>query len=536
MKQIIAIFHKDVRHFWPEILISLALEAALVVLYPQQLSRPGLHATSSASLLGFVESGDGFTGLLIVLIPISWWVLLARLVHEERLVGHTQFWVTRPYQWPLLLSAKLLFVGAFVYVPFVTVQCILLRVAGFNPLAHVPGLVFNAVLLTGILVLPLMALSVLTSNMARMTLLILGIVVYVALLATFANLVPRLASSPSIVSGVAGFVVLVWGAVAVVLVQYSRRGTRTAWLLAAAAALLLGSTAFYDADQPFVNGYYPAAAANAAPLAQITYGADSMHQPFTHETRHQSVVEVAFPVHVDGVVSGSVLMPAARKVTLDTAGGAHWESPWQQMGGDKFMPGRTDTVLRFAMPRRIFDQFRAGPVALHMTLAIDQARAVREQTIPLPNSRFEVPGFGICIPETSWDGEPVTIGIGCLAPMRQPDLTYVTALWSDNDCRPQTPDSQPPAIPGYGWTGALDPAPADFSLTGVWSVPTNLTNSFTVSNQNETRQTHWRQLCPGTPISFTSYALASRTRLEFSVPDFRLPEIANNARLVFETH
>ena len=533
MKQILAIFRKDIRHIWPEILISLALQAALVVLYPRQWAHAYFHhEVVSYSFMGLAASPDLFTGMLIVLIPISWWVLVARLVHEERLVGNTQFWVTRPYQWPLLLGAKALFVAVFVYLPFVAVQCVLLLVAGFSPFSQAPGLIFNAVLLTGILVLPLMALSVLTSNLARMTLVLLGIVVYVAGLVTVANFVPRLASSPSLVSGSLYFVVVLCGAGAVVLVQYSRRRSRTAWLLAAITVLLLGSTAFYDSDQPFMSRYYPAAA-NAAPLAQVTYGADSMHRPFTHETSHNSIVEVAIPVHVDDVASGSVLIPAARKVTLDGANGAHWESPWQQMGGEKLTPGRTDTVLRFAMPRRIFDQFRTGPVALHMTIAIDQARSVREQTIPLPGSRFEVPGFGVCTPETGWDGEPVTIGIRCLAPMRQPGLTYVTALWRDKCPTPNSVEQG--AISGHGWTGALDPAPAAFSLTGVWSIPIDLTNSFTVSNENEERRVHMRQLCPDTPLTFTTYTRGTRTRLEFSVPDFRLPETAE-PKLVYMTH
>jgi hypothetical protein len=145
-----------------------------------------------------------------------------------------------------------------------------------------------------------------------------------------------------------------------------------------------------------------------------------------------------------------------------------------------------------------------------------------------------LPGFGLCKPETSWDGEPVTIGIGCLAPVRQPDLTYVTALWSDN-CRAQQ-SSSPQTISGFGWTGSLDSAPADFSLTGVWSVPVNLTNSFSVSDENEGRRVHMRQLCPGMPLNFTTYTLGTRTRLEISIPNFRLPEIANNAKVTIQAH
>jgi hypothetical protein len=203
------------------------------------------------------------------------------------------------------------------------------------------------------------------------------------------------------------------------------------------------------------------------------------------------------------------------------------------MNGEKFFPGQTDAVLRFAMPRRIFEQFRTSPVALHLTLAIDQAHAVRTASIPMPGSRFEVPGFGLCTPETGWDGEPVTVGIGCLAPMRQPALTYITALWRDN-CRTQQLGSQP-TITGYGWTGSLDAAPAEFGLTGVWSVPVDMTNSWRYANQERESRIHMRQLCPGTPVTFTSYALETRTRLEFSIPDFRLPEIAD-AKLVIQTH
>jgi hypothetical protein len=168
-----------------------------------------------------------------------------------------------------------------------------------------------------------------------------------------------------------------------------------------------------------------------------------------------------------------------------------------------------------------------------LTLATDQAHAVRERTIPLPESRFEVPGFGLCAPETGWDGGPMTIGLDCLAPMRQPALTYIAVLWRDN-CRPEQFGSQQ-TITGHGWTGSLDSAPAEFGLTGVWSVPVDITNSWRYANQESESRIHMRQLCPGTPLTFTSYALETRTRLEFSVPDFRLPEIAD-AKVVIQTH
>jgi len=101
MKQILAIFKKDARHLWPEILASLAMLAALAYFYPDQWRNArGLQARSF-SLSGLFFPNDGtLSGSLIALVPVSWFVLISRLVHVERLVGNTQFWVTRPYQWP----------------------------------------------------------------------------------------------------------------------------------------------------------------------------------------------------------------------------------------------------------------------------------------------------------------------------------------------------------------------------------------------------------------------------------------------------
>src|SRR5205814_2563869 len=100
----------------------------------------------------FSHGGIGFfAGCLVVLVPISWWLLIARLVHGERLVGNTQFWLTRPYEWPKFLAAKLLFLAAFLYLPFFIAQCVLLAEGGFNPTSYLPGLFYNLLLATGAL-------------------------------------------------------------------------------------------------------------------------------------------------------------------------------------------------------------------------------------------------------------------------------------------------------------------------------------------------------------------------------------------------
>ena len=53
--------------------------------------------------------------MLKFLVPQMWLVLISRVVHDEGLVGDRQFWITRPYPWQILLTAKLAFIFAFIF-------------------------------------------------------------------------------------------------------------------------------------------------------------------------------------------------------------------------------------------------------------------------------------------------------------------------------------------------------------------------------------------------------------------------------------
>ena len=90
MSQTLHIFRKDIRHHWPEILVSLLLLAAFV--WHERAEWSGNFPSFSLLqiLFSFVDT----------LLPLSWCLMIVRLVHEESLVGDRQFWVTRPYEWP----------------------------------------------------------------------------------------------------------------------------------------------------------------------------------------------------------------------------------------------------------------------------------------------------------------------------------------------------------------------------------------------------------------------------------------------------
>src|ERR1019366_2735234 len=166
MKQILHIFVKDARHQWLEILLSLAVTLALVLTCR---SRWHTGAVLYASFLPFGSMSD-LPALLVLVVALSWWLLISPVIHEEKLVGDRQFWITRPYEWKKLLAAKVLFLIVFLYVPLLSAQCVILAKAGFTPFSFFRGLLYDSLLLTGILVLPLVALATVTRNFARMTL------------------------------------------------------------------------------------------------------------------------------------------------------------------------------------------------------------------------------------------------------------------------------------------------------------------------------------------------------------------------------
>jgi hypothetical protein len=244
MGQAIHIFKKDVRHLRFEIAIAITVAALFAFIETK-------HALWPADM---VNSRTLTSYLALLLLPVAWWMLIGRVVHDEALPGDRQFWITRPYSWRSLLSAKLLFILAFVNLPMLIAQMVIVRAYGFSLGAELVGLLWSQVLLTIVFVLPILAISALTDGFIQ---LIAGIltpcVIALALAGLNYNFKPQF-----IAFGFAGgfsnghewirsyliYFIITVAASAILLWQYSRRRTTVGRCFAAAAWILV-LMAFY---------------------------------------------------------------------------------------------------------------------------------------------------------------------------------------------------------------------------------------------------------------------------------------------------
>ncbi len=225
MRQALHIFRKDLRHLRWEILVVLGAVAGLT------------YTTIRAAEMDV--SWRGYS-VMAYLLPVAWWVLVARLVFAEPLPGDTQFWVTRPYSWKSLLAAKVLFVLAFVNLPKLVSDAVVLWANGFDLPAEVPGFLWSQLLLLAVFVLPAAALCAVTTGFVQLVGVALGLVLAVA---AWNELTYEITPSDPWfrMEWVREFsieVPVLVAAMAIILWQYARRATAGSRILAGAVVAI----------------------------------------------------------------------------------------------------------------------------------------------------------------------------------------------------------------------------------------------------------------------------------------------------------
>ena len=167
---------------------------------------------------------NAIASLLGILLPLGLWFLIAQSIFEEALPGDRQFWLTRPYRWGNLLTAKILFVLLFGSVPLFLSDCYILGVQRLGVFDDVPTLLLHQALLAALFLLPAFALATLTSGLLQFVL-----AWFVLLLATVMETVLMSHGSSFVVSsGVPYLFAFTVTFIGVALWQYAQRRTTIA--------------------------------------------------------------------------------------------------------------------------------------------------------------------------------------------------------------------------------------------------------------------------------------------------------------------
>ncbi|HTF23030.1 MAG TPA: hypothetical protein VK937_03815 [Candidatus Limnocylindria bacterium] len=318
MRQTLHIFKKDVRHLWFEIAVVISVVAAFTF----------TGARRALWLADPVTNRIAAWTLVMILLPLAWWTLIARVIHDEALPGDSQFWITRPYSWKSLLGAKGLFILAFINLPMLLADGVIVRAYGLPLGAELPGLLWSQVLLAIAFILPIAALSALTGGFVQLIFAILTpcvIALGVAIIAPEVVLGGFWGGSDWVkayyvflVISIAGLAILVW--------QYSMRRTAAARSLAVATGIL--------AVLGMMLIPWSAAFRIQSWLSKQRVDQSLVHVDFDLGNRWltRAVIEggdrvrVELPLNITGLPPGMIAKPEGFSVQLQASDGTMWQA------------------------------------------------------------------------------------------------------------------------------------------------------------------------------------------------------------------
>lgn len=425
MKQALHILKKDISYLRYDIGITLLAAVAFLV--------GGVH---------HMPAVDTF-------LPVTWWFLIARVIHAEPLPGHRHFWLTRPYRWQSLLTAKLLFILAFVNLPLLVADAVILRSAGFAIGDQVPGLLWSQVLLTVAFVLPVAAFSAITSGLAELLTGSLLIVIGVLAKLLFSFWIP----------GDVHWLALEWvptyclvaqaaaGAAIILLWQYRWRNTAATRGVGAITALLLLAT---GTMLPWTGAFHLQtwfSPRNIAPALRITLDSDRSWLGHVYATEEEEVA-AELPLHVSGLPAGMEMRPDGLKVAVLSSTGRTLNS--DQTPPSAFTFEANIVSIRVVMSKATFAEAKTQSVRLRGRLFFTLYGNKHNLAIPLNRNPVLVTHDGICSADLHF--------VSCQSIFRVPSEVVVAHVSEESPRGPKEVTAPLFARKSYS------PLPADFRI------------------------------------------------------------------------
>ncbi len=400
MRLALHIFKKDIRHLRFEIAVAISVIAAFTSIEVRRallFADPGINGTTA-------------TALVMILLPLTWWTLIGRAIHDEALPGDRQFWITRPYSWRSLLGAKVLFILAFINLPMLIADVVIIRAYGLSLGRALPGLIWSQVLLTVVFLLPIFALSALTTGSVQLILAILAPCVIALIFATLrpGTVLFLAMSRPGLafngfeagyafgyewIRSYALFLVISTAGSAILLWQYARRGSFIARCFAAAIAILLfmGATSIP----------WTAAFKTQSWLSKERVDLSAAHADYDlNDTSLGRVLPwgdqmgVELPLHISGLPPDVSAQVEGFSAEFDAPDGSMRRA--DQLPLRNFVNMGQHFSLRPTLGKPFYKQVKDAPLTVHGSLYLTVYGNRQLTRVPIGDGSVQVPRVGVC--------------------------------------------------------------------------------------------------------------------------------------------
>jgi hypothetical protein len=429
MGQALHILEKDFRRLWPYVAGVLVMVAGAAVLDVR--NRP------------FAVRGQGgetaaVSALLAIFLPVGFAFLVAMAIFEETLPGDRQFWLTRPYRWPELLAAKIVFAVIVINVPLFVSDCVVLAALDLEVATVLPRLLLRQVFLTLVFVLPSFTIATITHGLAQFVLAWLVIPVLLILEEMLGQFFTF--NGPGIVFALIDgrVLVVIVGVIAccIVVCQYATRRTMAARLVAliTVSAIVAGlEPAAWLASRTGAGAARPTLANETS--IKLAYDLDGTAEDGSPNAKNSlptglAQVWLRIPLKVTGLPPGTLLRGGGQSSIVVSGKqwpvtGAEFASSVDRFGGASYY----STMHLPGLARATLDELRAS---IHTTLRLELVTDTVEAKQRLSERSFMIPGIGTCRPDVRDPGTPGQIGILFIAGLAPTTETAVRLDASPN--------------------------------------------------------------------------------------------------------
>lgn len=505
MNQVMHIFKKDARHHWIEIVLC---QAALVAYVWQEI-----HEWTSRELYLGSSRFLSLPPVIYVALPITWWFLISRVVQSESLVGDRQFWITRPYEWKKLLTAKALMILFFVNLPLFCAQIFLLLKAGFAPWPYIPGVLFMQLMLILLPFVPILAMAAVTRNIAQGLLGVLGIILFIAGMLVLDTYMPDAAAADANISDWLQGALVIIASIMAIGVQYRWRKTSRARMFLASAPVAL--LVLFIATPYVVHGEndYPLLSGSSAP-----FQAALSHKPSapTMPPDKDEDLTISVPIVTLGPPAGYMAQLRGARLYLENHDGVRWDSKWQS-AYNFFLPGENRWMQEFKLSYKEFEKMKSLQFKATVSLKFEIFQDHDARQIKLGQGEFEIPGVGRC----HLEAKNLT-SIMCHSPLFKPERVFIRVQAADSTCPPSQDDEEDSApatlvnSTAFAWELNGDERPAEYGLNPV--------ESFTLYMKERDKYASSVRICSGTPLTLSFPISSQSARTGFEISQFNLEE------------